>query len=191
MRYFAVLILMVVGSCATQSPPSRLDNACVIKSERPDWYRAMTRTEDRWGVPVAVQLATIYQESKFVRDAKTPRKFMLGFIPAGRRTSAYGFAQAIDGTWDWYRDETGRRFAQRDDFDDASDFIGWYMDRTERVTGVPKTDAFNQYLAYHEGQAGFQRGTHNGKPWLIGTAREVQNMAVLYSFQLAECGAAI
>jgi hypothetical protein len=191
MRRYAVFFLMIVGSCAAQSPPSRLDNACVIKAERPDWYSAMSRTEERWGVPVSVQLATIYQESKFVRDAKTPRTFALGFIPTGRRSSAYGFAQAIDGTWDWYRDETGRRFASRDDFDDASDFIGWYMDRTERLIGVSKTDAYNQYLAYHEGQAGYQRGTYKSKSWLMVTARDVQNMAVLYSYQLAGCDASV
>ncbi|MFQ5624683.1 MAG: lytic transglycosylase [Paracoccaceae bacterium] len=188
MRRLAVLMLLILGSCATQSPPSRLDNACVIKLERPDWFSAMYRTEQRWGVPVAVQLATIYQESKFVGNAKTPRKFFLGVIPAGRRTSAYGYAQAVDGTWDWYRDDTGRRFAARNDFEDASDFIGWYMDRSERVVGIPKTDAFNQYLAYHEGHAGYLRGSHEHKTWLLRVAREVENMALLYSFQLAECG---
>ena len=43
------------------------------------------------------------------------------------RSSAYGYAQALEGTWDDYRKDTGRRGADRDDFADSSDFIGWYM----------------------------------------------------------------
>ncbi|MCB2130933.1 MAG: lytic transglycosylase, partial [Rhodobacteraceae bacterium] len=71
------------------------------------------KTESRWGVPVAVQMATIYQESKFIGNAKTPRKFALGVIPMGRQSSAFGYSQAIDGTWDDYRAATGRRGASR------------------------------------------------------------------------------
>jgi hypothetical protein len=43
-------------------------------SQRPQYLRAMERTGARWGVPVAVQMATIYQESKFIGNARTPRR---------------------------------------------------------------------------------------------------------------------
>lgn len=147
----------------------------------------MAQTEARWGVPVTVQMATMYRESKFVGDARTPRKYRLGFIPAGRMSSAYGYAQAIDGTWDWYRDDTGNRRARRDNFADASDFIGWYMDISNRRNGIAMRDAYRQYLAYHEGHGGYARGTYNKKRFLLRAAEEVRQMEARYRAQLAAC----
>ncbi len=103
------------------------------------------------------------------------------------RSSAYGYAQALDGTWDDYRAATGRRGADRDDFADASDFIGWYMNEAARVNGLAPHDAYNQYLAYHEGKAGFARGTYKAKAWLPAVARDVESWAVVYQTQLQTC----
>ena len=33
-----------------------------------------------------------------------------------------GYAQALNGTWDWYKKDTGNRGASRTDFSDSSDF---------------------------------------------------------------------
>lgn len=180
---------MILSSCAgTERPPSTVVDACRMQTERPHWFRAMQRTEARWGVPVSVQLATIGRESSFVADArpmKTERR--LFFSRRVPRSSAYGYAQAIDGTWEWYVRETGNRRADRTDFADASDFIGWYMHSNTRVNGVSTRDAYNQYLAYHEGKAGFARGTHRGKAWLPPVARDVQAWADRYERQLLSC----
>ncbi|MBL9059215.1 MAG: lytic transglycosylase, partial [Mangrovicoccus sp.] len=54
------------------SPPKNLDNACAIVKERPKYLSAMKKSERKWGVPVNVQMAVIYQESKFDGDARTP-----------------------------------------------------------------------------------------------------------------------
>ena len=187
-RAAALLLIVVLGSCSTSlAPPRNLNDACVIKAERPKWFDAMSRTESRWGVPVAIQMATIWRESRFVHDARTPRKYILGFIPNGRISSAYGFAQAIDGTWDWYKDANNRWFASRTDFDDASDFIGWYMNETLRRNGIPLTDAYNQYLAYHEGHTGYARQSYNRKGFLLRAANEVQSQAIQYDLQLQSC----
>ena len=105
------------------------------------------------------------------------------------RSSAYGYAQALDGTWDDYRKATGRRGADRDDFADSSDFIGWYMHSANRVNGVAMHDAYNQYLAYHEGKAGFARGSYHAKSWLPHVARDVEAWAVVYDRQLRACPA--
>ena len=70
---------------------------------------------------------------------------------------------------------------------DATDFIGWYMDTSMRRLGIAKTDAAAQYLAYHEGRAGYQRGSHNSKPWLITRSREVASRAARYERQLEGC----
>jgi hypothetical protein len=159
-----------------------------MQSERPQWFAAMRRTEDKWGVPVSVQLATIARESSFRSDARPTRKVGSGiFSHDVPLSSAYGFAQAIDGTWDGYRAATGRSRANRKDFSDSSDFIGWYMSTNSQANNVPLHDTYNQYLAYHEGKAGYARGTYRGKAWLPGVARDVQAWAALYDAQLQTC----
>jgi hypothetical protein len=133
-------------------------------------------------------MATIYQESKFIGNARTPLRFALGVIPMGRQSSAYGFSQALDSTWDEYRADTGKRRARRDNIRDAADFMGWYMDGTTKSVGVSKRDARNQYLAYHEGRTGYRRGTYKSKAWLLRVANEVGNRANTYEQQLRRCG---
>jgi len=61
------------------------------------------------------------------------------------------------------------------------------MNRSSERVGIAKNDAYNQYLAYHEGQTGYSRGNYNGKGWLIGVANEVQAMANRYEAQLRAC----
>ena len=185
----AIFLLFLLVSCSANvpPPPRNLDDACVIKNERPKWYRAMNRVEGKWGVPVPVQMATIYQESRFVGNARTPYRFALGIIPLGRQSSAYGYSQALDGTWDDYRSETHRRSAKRNRISDATDFMGWYMDNTERKLGVSKADATNQYLAYHEGHNGFARGSHKDKSWLLSVADKVGTRSDMYRQQLQAC----
>lgn len=187
-RAVVIVLILMVGACAGSSgPPRGLDNACSIVGERPSWLRSMKRTEARWGVPVEVQMATIWRESRFVSNARTPRRYFLGVIPRGRMSSAYGFAQAIDGTWDWYRDATGKRFARRSNFSDASDFIGWYMNQSRAKNGIRLDDAYNQYLAYHEGHSGYSRGSYRSKGFLLRAASEVREKARVYGRQLASC----
>ena len=146
-----------------------------------------TPASQRWGVPLPVLLAIIHQESAFRADAQPPRTWYLGFIPGPRPSSAYGFSQALDGTWDHYIAATGNHGADRDEFDDAVDFIGWYVDQTARRNGIAKSDAYNQYLAYHEGQQGFAKGTYRKKPWLLERAKRVRQQADRYGAQLARC----
>lgn len=186
----AMLIVLFLGSCGgggSTSAPRDLDNACAILKQRPDYYKAFRNVERKWGVPVHVQMATIHQESKFVGDARTPFKYVLGVIPMGRQSSAFGYSQALDGTWDEYRDAQNRRSAKRDRIKDATDFIGWYMNQTRDRNGVALTDARNQYLAYHEGHTGFNRASYNRKPWLVNVASKVGARAEMYQSQIAAC----
>ncbi len=186
----AAVLLILVAACGSgnYSAPRNLDNACSIVSQRPSYLKAMKKSERKWGVPVHVQMATIHQESKFVGNARTPRQFALGIIPVGRQSSAYGYSQALDGTWDEYRRATGNRRARRDDIDDAADFIGWYMAGSNARLGIAKDDAQSQYLAYHEGRTGFARGSHRSKGWLMDVSREVASRAQRYDTQLQSCG---
>jgi hypothetical protein len=184
------LVLFVASCGGYSSPPRNLNDACSIAEQRPKYMKAFKATERRWGVPVHVQMATIYQESRFRGDARTPYRFALGVIPMGRQSSAYGYSQALDGTWDDYRAETGRRSAKRDRIRDATDFMGWYMNKSREKNGIPLTDARNQYLAYHEGNTGYARGTYNSKSWLVRVADDVQSRSNLYAAQLSSCRAA-
>ena len=182
-------ICAVAAGCGQRefSAPRALDDACALGRERPQYLRAMERTERRWGVPVHVQMATFHQESRLVGDARPPFRYALDVIPMGRMSSAYGYSQALDGTWDEYIAATGNRRARRTDIADAADFMGWYMNLTRERNGVELTDARNQYLAYHEGHAGYARGSYNAKPWLLGVADRVAARAEVYRVQLQSC----
>lgn len=180
------VMVVLLASCAT-TPPSDITNSCSIFKEKSGWYKSMRAARKRYGTPIHVQLAIIKQESSFKHDAKTRRKYLLWVIPWGRASSAYGYAQVKDGTWDWYKSKTGNSGADRDNFSDAVDFIGWYTKLTHKTLGVSKWDAYNQYLAYHEGQGGFKRGTHRRKKWLLEVARKVEASAKQYGAQLKRC----
>ena len=186
----AAVLLVLLASCGGGrfSAPRDLDNACAIVAERPEYYRSMKAAQRKWGVPVNVQMATIHQESKFVGNARTPHQFVLGIIPVGRQSSAYGYSQALDGTWEEYQDAEGGRGARRDRIGDATDFMGWYMADSERRLGIPRADARNQYLAYHEGRTGYANGTHNSKAWLLAVADKVAARSERYRAQLQSCG---
>jgi len=186
-----VLVLFAAGCGGGNfSAPRNLDNACALADERPAYLRAMQDTEARWGVPVAVQMATLHQESRFVGNARTPHRYALGIIPTGRMSSAYGYAQALDGTWDDYLRDTGRRGARRDRIGDATDFMGWYFNKTVERNGIPLDDAKRQYLAYHEGHNGYARGSYNAKSWLLRVSDNVATRAAMYQGQLVACGLA-
>ena len=100
-RQLALIILcgFVTACSGHQHPPSTMSDACRMQSERPQWFQAMRKTEDKWGVPVSVQLATIARESSFRHDARPVKRIGSGwFSREVPRSSAYGYAQALDGT---------------------------------------------------------------------------------------------
>lgn len=134
-----------------------------------------------------VPMAIIYQESSFKSKARPPKSKIFGFFPGKRASNAYGYAQALKGTWAEYIRDSGNRGADRDDFSDAFDFILWYMDKSYQRNGVSKWDAYSHYLNYHEGQGGFARGSYTSKPWLMKTAKNVDARAHRYAAQLLKC----
>ncbi len=186
----ASILLLFLASCGggNFSAPRNLDDACSIVAQRPSYLKAMQQTERRWGVPVSVQMAILHQESRFVGNARTPHRYALGIIPMGRQSSAYGYAQALDSTWDDYQAETGHPWARRDRIGDATDFMGWYIDGTAAELGISKRDAEDQYLAYHEGRRGYANKSYKSKPWLMEVAQSVGERAVMYEQQLDTCG---
>ncbi|MCL5050890.1 hypothetical protein [Aliidiomarina maris] len=190
-RNFAIVSLVLVSTlflsgCST-SPPKDPENICNIFEERRDWWRASKDMRDEWGVPVHVPMAMMYQESSFRARALPPRRYVLGFIPWGRVSDAYGYAQAKTMTWDDYIRETGNRRARRDNFADAIDFMGWFITKSQQINGVSKWDAYAQYLNYHEGWGGYQRRTYLQKQWLVDVSRRVDQRSNVYAQQLRSC----
>jgi hypothetical protein len=183
---FFVLASVTLAGCG-HAPPDQTADACLILEDNRAWWRALQRTEDRWGVSPGVQLAILKRESSFNSTARPARRRLLGFIPGSRPSSAYGYAQALDGTWDWYREDTGRRGADRDDFSDAVDFVGWYSAKSRELSGISPNNARDLYLSYHEGHGGFNRGTYRNKAWLMRAADEVRRDAQRYTTQLDRC----
>jgi len=189
LRFLAVLVLLAsCGGGRDMTSPRNLDDACELTRERPAYLRAMRDTERRWNLPVPVQMAIIHAESRFDGDARTPHRYALGVIPMGRQSSAYGYSQALDGTWEEYQQSTRNRRATRDDIRDATDFIGWYARESLERNNIQPTDARNLYLAYHEGQSGYRNGSYRAKPWLTRVAGRVADRAAMYDAQLRACG---
>ena len=90
-------------------------------------------------------------------------------------------------TWNWYKSRTGNKNASRANFQDVTDFIGWYSEQSKKMLGIPKNDFYNQYLAYHEGWNGFRKKTYKKKPELLKTASKVEKQAQTYNKQLSKC----
>ena len=181
----AVSLALVVGGCA--SPPKQPENACKIFKEKSRWHKHTRRAVNKWKVDASVLLAIMYQESAFDANAKPKRKRFLG-IPLKRPSSAFGYAQALDGTWDEYRKNANNFIAQRDRFSDAIDFIGWYVAQSRKRLRISPRDGYRNYLAYHEGWGGYTRGTYKRKKWLKSAANKVGKRAKRYRAQLARCG---
>tara|TARA_B100000965_G_scaffold80436_1_gene64081 strand:- start:1191 stop:1775 length:585 start_codon:yes stop_codon:yes gene_type:complete len=184
-KYILVICLFLIGCVTDRSFDA--SNICDIFEKNPKWKSYTEDTKEKWDVPVSLQLSFMKQESSFDRTARPPRKKVLGFIPGLRASSAYGYSQALDGTWEEYKQVTGNFNADRKNFKDASDFIGWYVDGSYRLLKLSKNDVYNHYLAYHEGRGGFQKKSYNKKQWLLGVAKKVERQAKEYSSQIKNC----
>jgi len=185
LRLAALIIASsLLFGCASQ--PRNPENICDIFIEKYDWYEAAIDTKDKWGVPVHVPMAMMYQESSFKHNAQPPMQYWW-IIPTGRASSAYGYAQAKTMTWGDYVKETGNSWSSRSDFDDAMDFMGWFINKSQKINGVSKWDAEKQYLNYHEGWGGYKRKSYNKKPWLKKVAKKVKTRSLKYAGQYRSC----
>jgi hypothetical protein len=184
-RLAGIAALYVLAACGggddtqttarSDDAPSNTLNICAIFAEKPHWRSSVQAASQRYGTPVPVMMGIMWRESRFRQHASPGT------------SSAYGYAQAINSTWDWYKDATGNRRARRDNFADAADFVGWYMTQTVRQNGLAPHDSFAHYLAYHEGHRGFTMGTFWQKEFLLNAAAQVQTMSGTYALQLSGC----
>ncbi|ELP6119018.1 TPA: hypothetical protein I7730_16320 [Vibrio vulnificus] len=151
-------------------------NACQTLLQNKDWYKASLRAYRKWGIPISVQLSVIKHESSFNRDA------------SATTSSAYGYAQALTGTFSDYKKATGNTSASRGSYWDSTDFIGWYFSESSKQLNHSPYDAGTFYLAYHDGIGGYKKGTYKKKKWLVQKSKKVQKLAETYRMQLNKCG---
>lgn len=182
-----LLVCASLLAACVASQPRNATNVCAIFEERRSWYKAARASSERWDIPIAVNMAMIYQESSFRARAKPERNRILWIFPGSRPSSAFGYAQALDSTWADYEARSGNKRASRSDFRDAVDFVAWYNAYSRRVSNIAPNDARALYLAYHEGNGGYQRGTYREKRWLLDAAANVQANANRFSAQLDNC----
>ena len=187
-KFFFIFILcncIIIPGCV--GVPKNQENACSILKHKKSWRSALKKTEGKWGVSPGLQLAFIKTESNFRPTARTQRKYFLGLIPSGRISSAYGYSQALDGTWKEYKKSTGNRSHRRSSFSHLKNFIGWYVTKSNRLLGISKNNAYLQYLAYHQGQAGFKTGAYKSKSGLLKVAKKTAHNKKIFDQQLKKC----
>ena len=153
---------LILSSCS--SIPLNTKDSCDIFSEKYFWYKHAKKAEKKWGAPIYIQLAFIKKESNFDWSAKPERTKLFKIIPYKRKSSSFRlFSSHVKGTWDQYKKETHNRLATRTRFKDSVDFIGWYMNKTEKLLKISKTDSYRQYIAYHEGWGNYKNYKKNKK----------------------------
>ena len=102
-----ILFFFLLTSCS--SIPSNTSNSCSIFNERYLWYKHTKNVEKKWGTPIYIQLAIIKMESDFDWLAKPARQKIFKVIPYKRPSSSFGYSQAVKGTWEQYKKETGNK----------------------------------------------------------------------------------
>ena len=182
-NFFNILIILFISACS--SIPQNTSDSCRIFDERYLWYKHSKKVEQKWGTPIYIQLAIIKMESDFDWLAKPPRQKLFKVIPFKRPSSSFGYSQAVKGTWEQYKNETGNKLATRARFKDSVDFIGWYTNKTKSILKIPINDTFKQYIAYHEGWGNYKNYKSNNKIILI--AKKVEKQSSKYKNQLAKC----
>ena len=149
------------------------------------WYKHIKNSEEKWGAPIHIQLAFIKRESDFNWLAKPKRQKIFKIIPFTRPSSSFGYSQAVKGTWEQYKKETGNKLATRTRFKDSVDFIGWYMNKSSKILKISIRDAYKQYIAYHEGWGNYKNYKSNTKVVIL--AKRVKDQSDLYRKQLQGC----
>ena len=178
---------LILLSARSSSPPANPGDVCSIFAELASWYRAARAAEEQWQTPIALNMASIYPESSFRSRARPEQERFLLVFPGARSSSAFGYAQALESTWQEYQQQSGISPASRSDFADVITFITWYGANSRRISGIETTDARALYYAHHEGDAGFQRGSHLRKGWLIHAADQVRQNSEKFGRQLDLC----
>ena len=179
------LLILILFLTACSSVPKNTNNSCAIFEDRYLWYKHTKKVEEKWGIPVYIQLAFIKKESDFNFLAKPPRHKLFKVIPYKRKSSSFGYSQAIKSSWSLYRKETGNKLALRTSFRSSVDFVGWYLNKSHKILKIPKNDAFKLYISYYLGWSDYKNYSKDKKAIIY--AKSVKDIASKYRKQLTTC----
>ena len=183
LSYFIIFFFIV--SCS--SIPKYPNNACKIFGERYLWYKHIKKSSQTYDVPVHIILAFVNKESGFNRWAKPKRTKLFKVVPYKRLSSSLGYSQAIKKTWELYKKETDNPLALRTRFKDSVMFIGWYINKTNKINKIPLSDSYRQYLNYYLGWGDYANKTYKTDKNSIIFAKSVEKQSKIYKNQLREC----
>lgn len=187
MKIFLTIFLTIFIAGCFYSSAREVTDVCNLLNNNISWYKSLKDSENKYKVPMHLPLAIIHQESRFESHARPPREYYFGIIPGARTSSSFGYSQATKATWDWYKLKTENNNATRSNFADSVDFIAWYINKSYILSNISKADAYNQYLAYHEGHNGYNNKLYYQKSWLLNVAKKVKKKSDQYKYQLSKC----
>ena len=151
------------------------------------WYKHVKSSSEKYGAPVHAILAFVNKESGFNRWAKPKRTKLFKIVPYKRPSSSFGYSQAVKKTWELYKTETDNPLALRTRFKDSVMFIGWYMQKTNKINKIPFNDSYRQYLNYYLGWGNYANKAYKSDKKAIIFAKNVQKQSKIYRNQLREC----
>jgi len=181
--YFTIFFF--IASCS--SVPKYPENACKIFGERYLWYKHAKKSSEIYGAPIHIILAFVKKESGFNRWAKPKRKKLFKVVPYKRPSSSFGYSQAVNKTWELYKTETDNPFALRTRFKDSVMFIGWYINKTNKINKIPLNDSYRLYLNYYLGWGNYSKKVYKTDKKAIIYAKNVQKQSKIYKSQLTQC----
>jgi len=180
-----LLAFLFIASCS--SIPKYPSNACKIFGENYLWYKHAKKSSEIYGAPIYMILAFVNKESGFNRWAKPKRKKLFKVIPYKRPSSSLGYSQAVNKTWELYKKETKSPLALRTRFKDSVMFIGWYINKTNKINKIPFNDSYRQYLNYYLGWGNYSKKVYKSDKKAVILAKNVEKQSRIYRSQLKEC----
>ena len=178
-------IFFFIASCS--SVPKYPSNACKIFGERYLWYKHSKKSSETYSAPIHIILAFVNKESGFNRWAKPKRTKLFKVVPYKRPSSSFGYSQAVKKTWELYKTETDNPLALRARFKDSVMFIGWYINKTNKINKIPFSDSYRQYLNYYLGWGNYAKKTYKTDNKAVIFAKSVEKQSNIYKGQLREC----
>ena len=186
LNLFSLLILLFfITACS--SVPKYPQNAFKIFGLKYLWYKSAKKSSDTYGVPIHIILAFVNKESGFNRWAKPKRNKLFKIVPYKRPSSSFGYSQAVNKTWELYKTETNNPLALRTRFKDSVMFIGWYINKTNKINKIPLNDSYRQYLNYYLGWGNYAKKVYKTDKKAIIYAKNVEKKSQIYKNQLREC----
>ena len=70
-------------------------------------------------------------------------------------------------------------------------FVGWYINKTNKINKIPLNDAYRQYLNYYLGWGSYSKKVYQTDKNAIIYAKSVNKKAGIYKNQIRECRKAL